>query len=167
MAQVTGIRRNLYDRCIHLDNLIDGSFMRSVWRKHLIICLFLGPMAVPMYLLDRAFLGGGGSNWITLDFRGLIFWTYITLVAIHVMSETELYRRETHSSCRRFSSSRGRYKICSVLFVLSPAAIPAGAPRKNHTWETRHLAGPIRDVGSAGHGESVSAGLRRHRLGEA
>ena len=23
-------------------------------------------------------------NWITLDFRGLIFWTYITLLAIHV-----------------------------------------------------------------------------------
>src|SRR5437899_7788757 len=34
--------------------------------------------------MDRAFLGGGGSNWVTLDFRGLIFWTYITLVAIHV-----------------------------------------------------------------------------------
>ena len=29
-------------------------------------------------------LGGGGGNWITLDFRGLLFWTYITLVAIHV-----------------------------------------------------------------------------------
>ena len=58
--------------------------MRSVWRKHLIICLFLGPMAVPIYLMDRAFLGGGGSNWVTLDFRGLIFWAYITLVAIHV-----------------------------------------------------------------------------------
>ena len=28
--------------------------------------------------------GGGGGNWITLDFRGLIFWTYITLLAIHV-----------------------------------------------------------------------------------
>ncbi|MFZ0917772.1 MAG: hypothetical protein WAN04_12820, partial [Candidatus Udaeobacter sp.] len=28
--------------------------------------------------------GGGSSNWITLDFRGLIFWTYITLVAIEV-----------------------------------------------------------------------------------
>ena len=26
----------------------------------------------------------GGGNWITLDFRGLIFWTYITLVAVHV-----------------------------------------------------------------------------------
>ena len=58
--------------------------MRSVWRKHLIICLFLGLLAAPIYFLDRAFLGGGGSNWITLDFRGLIFWTYITLVAIHV-----------------------------------------------------------------------------------
>src|SRR5262249_6712643 len=35
--------------------------------------------------LDHALLGpGGGGNWITLDFRGLIFWTYITLLAIHV-----------------------------------------------------------------------------------
>jgi hypothetical protein len=86
MAQVTGHSPKLVTTgVIHLGNLIDGSFMRSVWRKHLIICLFLGLMAVPMYFLDLAFTtGGGGSNWITLDFRGLIFWTYITLVAIHV-----------------------------------------------------------------------------------
>lgn len=60
--------------------------MKSVWRKHLIICLFLGLLAVPIYFLDRAFLGGrgGSGNWITLDFRGLIFWTYITLLAIHL-----------------------------------------------------------------------------------
>src|SRR5882672_1351144 len=58
--------------------------MKSVWRKHLIICLFLGLLAVPIYFLDRALLGGGGGNWITLDFRGLIFWTYVTLLAIHV-----------------------------------------------------------------------------------
>ena len=58
--------------------------MKSVWRKHLIICLFLGLLAVPIYFLDRALLGGGGGNWITLDFRGLIFWTYITLLAIHL-----------------------------------------------------------------------------------
>ena len=59
--------------------------MKSVWRKHLTICLFLGLLAIPVYFLDRALLGGGGGgNWITLDFRGLIFWTYITLVAIHV-----------------------------------------------------------------------------------
>src|SRR6266478_645327 len=57
--------------------------MKSVWRKHLIICLVLGLLAVPIYFLDRALLGGGGGgNWITLDFRGLIFWTYITFIAI-------------------------------------------------------------------------------------
>ena len=61
--------------------------MKSISRKHLIICLFLGLLAVPIYFLDRAFLGpqAGGGNWITLDFRGLIFWTYITLIAIHLI----------------------------------------------------------------------------------
>ena len=59
--------------------------MKGVWRKHLLICLVLGLLAIPVYFLDRALLGGGGGgNWITLDFRGLIFWTYITLVAIQV-----------------------------------------------------------------------------------
>jgi len=58
--------------------------MKSVWRKHLIICLVLGFLAIPVYFLDRELLKPSGGNWITLDFRGLIFWTYITLVAIHV-----------------------------------------------------------------------------------
>ena len=59
--------------------------MKYVWRKHLTICLVLGLLAIPIYFLDRAVLGGGrGGNWITLDFRGLIIWTYITLVAIDV-----------------------------------------------------------------------------------
>jgi len=58
--------------------------MESVWRKHLIICLVLGLLAIPIYFLDRALLGPSGGNWITLDFRGLIFWTYIILVAIQV-----------------------------------------------------------------------------------
>jgi hypothetical protein len=65
--------------------LIDRSPMKSTWRKHLIICLFLGLLAVPIYFVDLACTGaGGGGNWITLDFRGLIFWTYITLLAIHL-----------------------------------------------------------------------------------
>ena len=76
-------------------------------------------------------------------------------------------KRATLKSIAVLISRDGSHETDWVLFVLSPAAIPAGAPRKNHTWETRHLAGPIRDVGSAGHGESVSAGLRRRRLGEA
>jgi hypothetical protein len=57
----------------------------AIWRKHLIICLFLGLLAAPIYFLDLVSLGGGGGNWITLDFRGLIFWTYITLLGIHVI----------------------------------------------------------------------------------
>jgi hypothetical protein len=45
----------------------------------------LGLLAIPIYFMDRALLGGGaGGNWITLDFRGLIFWTYIALIAIDV-----------------------------------------------------------------------------------
>ena len=60
--------------------------MQSVWRKHLIICLLLGLLAIPIYFLDLASTGeGGGGNWITLDFRGLTFWIYITLLAIHVV----------------------------------------------------------------------------------
>jgi hypothetical protein len=58
--------------------------MTPTWRKHLIICLFLGLLAIPIYFLDQASTEDGGGNWITLDFRGLIFWTYITLLAIHV-----------------------------------------------------------------------------------
>jgi hypothetical protein len=58
--------------------------MPPVWRKHLIICLCLGLLAIPIYFMDLASTGGGGGNWITLDFRGLIFWTYIALLAIHV-----------------------------------------------------------------------------------
>jgi hypothetical protein len=58
--------------------------MTSTWRKHLIICLFLGLLAVPVYFLDLATTQQGGGNWITLDFRGFIFWTYLTLLAIHI-----------------------------------------------------------------------------------
>jgi len=40
--------------------------MKAVWRKHLIICFVLGLLAIPIYFLDRALLGGGGGgNWIS------------------------------------------------------------------------------------------------------
>jgi hypothetical protein len=56
--------------------------VKTVWRKHLIICLVLGLLAIPIYFLDRALLGPRGGNWIALDFRGVLFWSYITLVAV-------------------------------------------------------------------------------------
>jgi len=58
--------------------------MKAIWRRHLIICLFLGLLAIPIYWLDQVALRPGGGNWITLDFRGLLFWTYIIFLAIHV-----------------------------------------------------------------------------------
>jgi len=72
------------DKCIHLGNLIERNVMKSVWRKHLIICLVLGLLAIPIYFLDRALLGPSGGNWITLDFRGVLLWTYVTLIAINI-----------------------------------------------------------------------------------
>jgi hypothetical protein len=59
--------------------------VKSVWRKQLIICLVLGLLAIPIYFLDRALLSGGEGGWINLDFRGLIFWTYVTLVGIQIV----------------------------------------------------------------------------------
>jgi len=60
--------------------------MKPLWRKHLIICLVIGLLTIPMYFLDWALLSdGGSSNWIHLDFRGLIFWSYLTLVAIEIV----------------------------------------------------------------------------------
>ena len=59
--------------------------MPPVWRKHLIICLCLGLLAIPIYFVDLESAGGGGGNWIALDFTGIIFWTYITLLAIHIV----------------------------------------------------------------------------------
>jgi hypothetical protein len=56
--------------------------MTSNWRKHVLVCLFLGLLAIPIYFIDLKSTRGGGGNWITLDFRGLIFWTYITLLVI-------------------------------------------------------------------------------------
>ena len=59
--------------------------MKSAWRKHLIICLVLALLAIPIYFLDRALLKPSGGNWISLDFRGVLFWSYITLLAIHIV----------------------------------------------------------------------------------
>lgn len=61
--------------------------MDSIWRKHLIICLFLGLLAIPIYFLDLALNkpGRASGNWITLNFQGFIFWTYIALLAIQVV----------------------------------------------------------------------------------
>ena len=92
--------------------------MMSVSRRHLIICLFLGLLAVPIYFLDRAFTKGtGGGNWITLDFRGLIFWTYITLLAIHVVLSSVAVSLFPRSGVLRIHSASMALSL--ILFVTS------------------------------------------------
>src|SRR6266699_7004955 len=64
-------------------------------------------------------------------------------------------------SCRvQKSRARGVQRYTRwIPFASKCRAVPWDAHRKNHTWGIRHLAGPIRDVGFAGRGESV-AGAR-------
>ena len=73
--------------------LLGTRLMESVWRKHLVICLLLGLLAIPIYFLDVALNkpGRASGNWIILNFQGFIFWTYIALLAIQVvLSSTAL-----------------------------------------------------------------------------
>lgn len=97
--------------------------MKPVWRKHLIICLSLGLLAVPIYFLDRAFFGpkAAAGNWITLDFRGLIFWSYITVIAIDIIlsSVAVLLFRKSSVLLIQFSS----IVISLILFVTGITAL--------------------------------------------
>jgi hypothetical protein len=49
------------------------------------ICLCLGLLTVPIYLLDQALFAGGGGGWISLDFRGLLFRSYIVWLGIELV----------------------------------------------------------------------------------
>ena len=62
--------------------------MKPIWRNQLIVCLVLVLLAIPVHFLDEALNRGGGGGWITLDFRGVIFWTYVAVVAIHIILST-------------------------------------------------------------------------------
>jgi hypothetical protein len=102
---------------LHPRNLVNQWLVKSTWPKHLIICLLLGLLAIPIYFVDRACFAPKGSNWISLDFRGLIFWTYITLLAIDVPL----------SSIAVLSfAKRGVFRIHAGAMALSAVLLVAG-----------------------------------------
>src|SRR5215510_12376474 len=116
------LRRNHNDMCIHSGNLIEQKRVKIRWRKHLIICVSLAPLAIPIYFVDRALLGrGGGGNWIALDFRGLIFWSYITVIAIHIPLSSIAVLLFPKSGALRIHF--GSFVISLVLFVTGMTAL--------------------------------------------
>src|SRR5580765_7166738 len=61
------------------------SHMKSTWRRHWIVCLCLGLLTIPIYFLDQALFTGGSGGWISLDFRGLLFRSYIVWLGIDIV----------------------------------------------------------------------------------
>jgi hypothetical protein len=59
-----------------------------MWKHHIITCLVIVLLAVPVYFLDRTMLKGGGGNWISLDLTGLFINTYICFMMAHVLIST-------------------------------------------------------------------------------
>jgi hypothetical protein len=95
--------------------------MSSTRRNHLVICLLLGLLAIPVYYLDHAIVGqGGGSNWITLDFRGLIFWSYVIFVAIEIALSSTAVR--LFPKLRTWQAHLGAILVSPILLVAGFAA---------------------------------------------
>ena len=59
--------------------------MNPTWRRHWIICLCLGLLTIPIYFLDQALFAGSGGGWISLDFRGLLFRSYLLWLGIEIL----------------------------------------------------------------------------------
>ena len=77
--------------------------MTSIWRRHLTVCSCLGLLAIPIYFVDQAlFDPAGTSNWIVLDFRGLLFWSYIIWLAIYLSVGSIAFLLFPHARKLRF-----------------------------------------------------------------
>jgi len=102
--------------------------MKSTWRTHWIICLFLGLLAFPIYFLDSALAGqGGAGNWITLDFRGLIFWTYMTLLAMHVVVSSIAVGSFPNAGAWAYRIISSHQSTLMQYLTISSSQPPAGA----------------------------------------
>ncbi|MFL6584439.1 MAG: hypothetical protein ACJ8KU_07965 [Chthoniobacterales bacterium] len=78
--------------------LLNDCIVKPRWFKYLIVWLCLALLAVPVYFIDQALFAPRGGNWISLDFRGLLFGPYVDLVAIYVALSaiTLLFARPKH-----------------------------------------------------------------------
>lgn len=55
---------------------------------HLFICTTMVLLGIPVYLLDNYSLKSSGSNWISLDLKGLLIRAYIIFIGVHITIST-------------------------------------------------------------------------------
>ena len=59
-----------------------------MWKQHIVICMALALLAIPVYLADRVLLKGGGGGWISLNLSGLLIIPYLGFVVLHIAVST-------------------------------------------------------------------------------
>ena len=56
--------------------------MKPIWFRQLVVYAGLGLLAVPIYFVDHWLFAPRGSGWIALDFREILFWSYLIWLAL-------------------------------------------------------------------------------------
>ncbi len=57
-------------------------------RVHIIICCVLLMLCIPVYLLDNYWLKSSGRDWISLNFKNVLIWTYVAFIGLHILLST-------------------------------------------------------------------------------
>ena len=91
--------------------------MNPTWRRHWIVCLCLGLLTIPIYFLDQALFAGGSGGWINLDFRGVLFWSYLVWLGIEIVVSSIAVRLFPKSGA--FLSHLGSMVLSVILLVAS------------------------------------------------
>lgn len=69
-----------------------------MWKKHLTISGILIALALPIYFIDQEILQAAHGGFISLDLRGVLIWSYLLILAIHLLlSSAILFFRKNPS----------------------------------------------------------------------
>jgi hypothetical protein len=67
--------------------------VHSKWKQHLVICVVLALLAVPVYRVDSFLFKAPSSGWISLDLSGLLIIPYLAFATLHIaVSSLALFR---------------------------------------------------------------------------
>lgn len=71
--------------CVHVNTKNFLYLSLTMYRHHIYVCVVLIVLALPVFLLDSHLLKSKGGNWISLDFRGALIWTYAFFLIAHIL----------------------------------------------------------------------------------